>query len=128
VNALFLLTDEMQWYECDKDALGEQPPPSVGHHLAAVGKTLLYSVGGDADLYLLDISTASSPWAERGEDPSLGSSALHSIPWCRVVRAPSDHRDGSHHCAFRQRCGRRFHNDVDQPAIALSYRGEPTGQ
>lgn len=51
----------MQWCGCDNDVLGEQPPPSVGHQLALVGKTLLYSVGGDADLYVIDISTASLP-------------------------------------------------------------------
>lgn len=46
----------MQWFGCDKDMLGEQPPPSSGHQLALVGKTLLYSIGGEADLYVLDIS------------------------------------------------------------------------
>ena len=66
-------TDEMQWYGCDNDVLGEQPPPSVGHQLALVGKTLLYSVGGDADLYVIDISTASLPLPTQPTFPSQGA-------------------------------------------------------
>lgn len=72
--------DQMQWYACDPDVLGEQPPPSAGHHLALVGKTLLYAVGGEADLYVLDISTHTRQIASKFSSKRSFSEAFVPIP------------------------------------------------
>ncbi len=51
-----MVTDEMRWYGCEESVLGEVPPGSAGHRVALIGKSLLYVVGGDAQLYVLDTS------------------------------------------------------------------------